>query len=62
MKLAHPLKTRMIAEAKINNDKIVRKFLWICLGGGLLPTSYVPLKKIRELRNLNLEYFMQKHE
>jgi len=50
--LAHPLKTRMIAEAKITTDKISAKMLAELLRGDLLPTSYVPPKEIRELRHL----------
>ncbi|MDI6885461.1 MAG: IS110 family transposase [archaeon] len=50
--LAHPLKTRMIAEARIKTDKIDAKTLAELLRGNLLPTSYVPPKEIRELRHL----------
>jgi transposase len=50
--LAHPLKTRMIADAKIKTDKIDAKTLAELLRGNLLPTSYVPPKEIRELRHL----------
>lgn len=50
--LAHPLKTKMIAEAKIKTDKIDAKTLAELLRGDLLPTSYVPAKEIRELRHL----------
>jgi transposase len=50
--VAHPLKTRMIAEAKITTDKISAKTLAELLRGDLLPTSYVPPKEIRELRHL----------
>jgi len=50
--LAHPLKTKMIAEAKIKTDKIDAKTLAELLRGGFLPTSYVPPKEIRELRHL----------
>lgn len=50
--LAHPLKTRMIADAKIKTDKIDARILAELLRGDLLPTSYVPPKEIRELRHL----------
>ena len=50
--LAHPLKTKMIAEAKIKTDKIDAKTLAELLRGDFLPTSYVPPKEIRELRHL----------
>ena len=50
--VAHPLKTRMIAEAKIVTDKISARTLVDLLRGDLLPTSYVPPKEQRELRHL----------
>jgi transposase len=50
--LAHPLKTKMIAEAKIKTDKIDAKTLAELLRGGFLPTSYVPPKEVRALRHL----------
>jgi len=51
VKLAHPKKTRSIAEKKIKTDardsEVLAKLLmeW-------LPTAYVPPKEIRELRDL----------
>jgi len=50
--VAHPMKTRMIAEAKIVTDKISARILVDLLRGDLLPTSYVPPKEQRELRHL----------
>ena len=50
--LAHPLKTRMIAEARVKTDKVDAKTLAELLRGGFLPTSYVPTKEIRALRHL----------
>lgn len=50
--LAHPLKTKMIAETKIKTDKIDAKTLAELLRGDFLPTSYVPPKEIRALRHL----------
>lgn len=50
--LAHPLKTRLIGEAKIKTDKIDAKVLADLLRSDLLPTSYVPDKRIRELRDI----------
>jgi transposase len=50
--VAHPMKTRMIAEAKIVTDKISARTLVDLLRGNLLPTSYVPPKEQRELRHL----------
>jgi transposase len=50
--LAHPMKTRIIAESKIKTDKIDAKILMHLLRTGFLPTSYIPSKEIRELRHL----------
>jgi transposase len=50
--VAHPLKTRMIADAKIKTDKLDARILAELLRGDLLPTSYVPPKEQRELRHL----------
>jgi transposase len=50
--IAHPLKTRAIAEAKIKSDKIDAKILADLARGNLLPTSWIPPKEIRELRDL----------
>jgi transposase len=50
--VSHPRKTRMIADAKIKTDKLDAKILVELLRGGLLPTSYVPPKEVRELRHL----------
>lgn len=50
--LAHPLKTRMIADAKIKTDEMDAKTLADLLRGDLLPTSYVPPREIRDLRHL----------
>jgi transposase len=51
--LSHPLKTRLIAEAKIKTDKIDAKILADLLRSDMLPTSYVPPDNIRELRHLS---------
>ena len=50
--LAHPLKTRIIAEARVKTDKVDAKILMHLLRTGFLPTSYIPCKEIRDLRNL----------
>jgi len=50
--LAHPLKTRIIAESRVKTDKVDAKILMHLLRTGLLPTSYIPCKEIRDLRNL----------
>jgi transposase len=52
VKLAHPLKTRIIAEAKIKTDATDSEALAHLLRADLLPTSYAPPKEIRELREL----------
>jgi len=48
--LAHPLKTRAIAEARIKTDKIDSKILAHLLRADLLPESYIPSREIRDLR------------
>ena len=50
--ISHSLKTRAIAEAKIKSDKIDAKILADLARGNLLPTSWISLKEIRELRDL----------
>lgn len=48
--LAHPLKTRWIAESKIKTDKIDAKILAHLLRTDLLPTAYMPQKDVRDIR------------
>ncbi len=48
--LAHPLKTRAIAEARIKTDKIDSTILAHLLRADLLPTSYIPTREIRDIR------------
>lgn len=43
--VAHPLKTRMIADAKVKTDKRDARILAELLRGDLLPTSYVPPRR-----------------
>lgn len=50
--LAHPLKTRAIAEAKIKTDKISADILADLLRADLLPRAYVPDKYTREAKNI----------
>jgi transposase len=50
--VAHPLKTRAIADAKIKTDKIDSKILADLLRADLIPESYVPDKKVRDMRAL----------
>ena len=52
VKLAHPMKTRLIAEARIKTDTSDSEALAHLLRTNLLPTSYVPPKPIMELREL----------
>jgi transposase len=46
--LAHPLKTRIIGEAKIKTDKIDSKVLAYMLKADMLPAAYVPSKDTME--------------
>lgn len=50
--LAHPLKTRAIAEAKIKTDKIDSTILAHLLRSNLLPESYIPDQNTRDLKEL----------
>lgn len=50
--LAHPLKTRAIADAKVKNDRLDANILCDLLRADLIPTSYMPSEKIRYLREL----------
>jgi transposase len=52
VKLSHPLKTRIIAEARIKTDANASEALAHLLRTDLLPTSYVPSRELRELREL----------
>jgi len=50
--LAHPLRTRAIAEARIKTDKIDSTILAHLLRTDLLPTSYIAAKEIRDTREI----------
>lgn len=50
VKLSHPLKTKMIADAKIKSDKIDANVLSDLLRTNFLPISYIPPQNIRALR------------
>jgi len=52
VKLAHPYKARVIAEARIKNDRLDAKMLAHLLRANLIAESYVPPKEVRELRDL----------
>jgi len=45
VKLAHPYKTRVIAEARIKNDRLDAKMLAHLLRANLIAESYVRLRK-----------------
>lgn len=50
--LAHPLKTKAIASAKIKNDKVDSEILAHLLRADLIPASYIPTREVRDLREL----------
>jgi transposase len=60
--LAHPLKVRAIAEAKIKTDKVDARTLAQLLRADMIPRSYVPSRDIRDLRHLVRQraYLVQK--
>lgn len=49
--LAHPLKTKLIAEARIKTDHIDAKVLADLLRTNFLPLSYIPGKQTREVKS-----------
>lgn len=52
VKLAHPLRTKLIGEAKIKTDSIDAHVLAQLERTGFLPESYIPPKEVREQREL----------
>ena len=52
VQLAHPLKVRAIAEAKVKTDKVDAETLANLLRADLIPRSWVPSKDVRDLRQL----------
>jgi transposase len=50
--LAHPLKTKAIAEAKIKNDVLDSETLAQLLRADLIPRAYAPPKETRDIKNL----------
>jgi len=52
VKLAHPLKVKAIAEAKIKTDKVDAKTLAHLLRSDLIPEAYVPGKATRKVKNI----------
>lgn len=52
IRLAHPLKVRAIAAAKIKTDKIDSEILAHLLRTDLLPCSYIPPREVRDNREI----------
>jgi transposase len=52
VELAHPLKVRAIAEAKVKTDKVDAETLAQLLRASLIPRSWVPSRNVRDLRQL----------
>jgi transposase len=52
MHMAHPLKVKAIADAKVKTDKIDSEVLAHLLRANLIPEAYVPPREIRDLRDL----------
>jgi len=50
--LAHPLRTRAIAEAKVKTDKVDSATLAHLFRADLIPAAYIPPREIRDLREL----------
>jgi len=51
--LAHPLKTKLIAESKVKTDKIDAKALFNLLRTDFLPESYIAPQEVREAREVH---------
>jgi transposase len=50
--LAHPLKTKAIASARLMNDKVSSETLAHLLRADLLPTAYIPDQQTRDIREV----------
>jgi transposase len=50
--LAHPLKTKAIASARLMNDKVSSETLAHLLRADLLPTAYIPDQETRDIREV----------
>lgn len=50
--LAHPLKTKAIASARLMNDKVSSETLAHLLRADLLPTAYIPGQQTRDIREV----------
>jgi len=51
--LAHPLKTKLIAESKVKTDKIDANVLFDLLRTGFLPESYIASTEVRQKREIH---------
>ena len=52
VKLANPLKIKLIAESRMKNDDVDSEILAKLLRNNWIPESYVPPKEIREIRRI----------
>ncbi len=52
VKLANPLKIKLIAESRMKNDNVDSEILAKLLRNDWIPESYVPPKEIREMRRI----------
>lgn len=52
MRLAHPLRTRAIATARIKTDAVDARTLTHLLGVGLLPEAYIAPRELRDARDM----------
>ncbi len=52
VKLAHPLKVRLIAEARVKTDKVDAHTLAQLERTGFLPEAYIPSREVRDQREL----------
>lgn len=53
VKMSHPSRTRLIAEAKIKTDKVDARVLAHLLRTGFLPEAYAPGREVRDGRELH---------
>jgi len=51
--LAHPLKTKLIAESRVKTDKIDARALYDLLRTEFLPEAYIAPRKVREAREIH---------
>jgi hypothetical protein len=52
VKLANPLQTKAIAQARIKTDKLSARILAHLLRANLIPECYIPTREVRERRSL----------